>query len=343
MKKLLSLFIGTLLLTSCSGLPQETSSVSTSDDNSVDSSTSEVEQKTYKASFFVGEEGSFIPPQYYTYGETITKPEDPTREGYIFSGWYVDTSYTTLFDFDFSYYSSDLVIYAKWDQPLFEYYMYGRLNETDVYTSNIYEQEQYHLGTPKEEDSDVIAALYNFHIIPGDEINVVRIGNDDSKFIYSHKHIGDYQRGYYDVLLYENGISLRFIRNDEWNIQVLYGNDNGNVIGTFTKTSTEGDYVYFELKNFEVTATQRIFISYAWEYNPEFYFGLMCNVDYPVSDNESEWIQVVYVKSGLYPDTSTTVYEFEQSEKYDITICIRTDCTYNDENVKVSFAFSEDE
>ena len=33
-------------------------------------------------------------------GQKVAQPTDPTKEGYVFKGWYTDTSYTTPFDFD---------------------------------------------------------------------------------------------------------------------------------------------------------------------------------------------------------------------------------------------------
>ena len=50
------------------------------------------------------------------YGDKIiTKPEDPTREGYTFAGWYLDKEGTQEFDFDtFVKSDEDLVLYAKW-------------------------------------------------------------------------------------------------------------------------------------------------------------------------------------------------------------------------------------
>ncbi len=46
-------------------------------------------------------------------GETISQPNDPTREGYEFAGWYLDLSFTQAYQFNVMP-SSDITLYAKW-------------------------------------------------------------------------------------------------------------------------------------------------------------------------------------------------------------------------------------
>ena len=60
-------------------------------------------------------EGSTVEPQYLLSGasEKATKPVDPTREGYIFKGWYADSSLGTEYDFS-SAVEADITIYAGW-------------------------------------------------------------------------------------------------------------------------------------------------------------------------------------------------------------------------------------
>ena len=48
------------------------------------------------------------------YGDLVTEPEVPTREGYTFAGWYQDEGYNLPWDFETSIVSSDLTLYAKW-------------------------------------------------------------------------------------------------------------------------------------------------------------------------------------------------------------------------------------
>jgi len=48
-------------------------------------------------------------------GSAVQKPNDPTRPGYTFGGWYTDASLTNLFDFK-SLIVSNITLYAKWEE-----------------------------------------------------------------------------------------------------------------------------------------------------------------------------------------------------------------------------------
>ncbi|WP_459189331.1 InlB B-repeat-containing protein [Parabacteroides sp. APC149_11_2_Y6] len=47
-------------------------------------------------------------------GQKVTKPQDPTKENYIFSGWYKEAACTTVWDFEKETVMSNVTIYAKW-------------------------------------------------------------------------------------------------------------------------------------------------------------------------------------------------------------------------------------
>lgn len=80
---------------------------------------------TYKASFekktedtvtvsFNTDGGSAIAPKVIFKGERVSRPSDPVKSGYTFSGWYKEKSYTTRYDFSKPV-EKDIVLYAKFE------------------------------------------------------------------------------------------------------------------------------------------------------------------------------------------------------------------------------------
>lgn len=65
-----------------------------------------------KVSFNTGE-GSKVDFQTTAANGSVTKPADPTREGYTFAGWYTDAACTKAYDFATAV-TSDMTLYAKW-------------------------------------------------------------------------------------------------------------------------------------------------------------------------------------------------------------------------------------
>ncbi len=58
---------------------------------------------------------SFILPQTYEYQESITFPDEPTKTGYTFQGWYHDENCTQRF-FGGAMPSKNLELYALWKE-----------------------------------------------------------------------------------------------------------------------------------------------------------------------------------------------------------------------------------
>ena len=57
--------------------------------------------------------GSAIESQLVEDGDTATKPENPTKDGYEFEGWFTDSAFTQEFDFEAEI-TADVTVYAKW-------------------------------------------------------------------------------------------------------------------------------------------------------------------------------------------------------------------------------------
>ena len=69
-----------------------------------------VEETTYEVVF----DGAEVAIQDIKAGEKVTKPADPTKEGYVFDGWYKDSIFRTEWNFDTDTVNEDIKIYAKW-------------------------------------------------------------------------------------------------------------------------------------------------------------------------------------------------------------------------------------
>lgn len=63
---------------------------------------------------FLSNGGSDVPDQVIPYGEKLTKPEDPTRDGYTFDAWYKNLDRTELWDFDNDTVTGNMTLYAGW-------------------------------------------------------------------------------------------------------------------------------------------------------------------------------------------------------------------------------------
>lgn len=63
---------------------------------------------------FMSNGGTRIPDQIVQYGEKISRPENPVREGCSFDGWYKDIHLTDEWDFDDDVVQSNMSLYAKW-------------------------------------------------------------------------------------------------------------------------------------------------------------------------------------------------------------------------------------
>ena len=58
--------------------------------------------------------GTDVAAQNQMYGELLEMPEPPTREGYVFTGWYMDHACFELWDPEADIIQSDMTLYAGW-------------------------------------------------------------------------------------------------------------------------------------------------------------------------------------------------------------------------------------
>ena len=60
--------------------------------------------------------GSDVPAQNQMYGQLLEEPEDPTREGYLFTGWYKDSGCDIEWDVEEDIIETDMTLYAGWQK-----------------------------------------------------------------------------------------------------------------------------------------------------------------------------------------------------------------------------------
>ena len=50
------------------------------------------------------------------YGEPLALPEPPTREGYVFTGWYTDPACFEPWNIEVNTIESEMTLYAGWEK-----------------------------------------------------------------------------------------------------------------------------------------------------------------------------------------------------------------------------------
>ena len=80
-----------------------------------------VDLPTYRCYFDLGYTTSEQPPHYQerSHGSLLSKPTDPTRTGYTFNGWHINTSTGSVWNFNTDTITSNITLVAGWtqDQP----------------------------------------------------------------------------------------------------------------------------------------------------------------------------------------------------------------------------------
>ena len=83
---------------------------------------------TYTVSFNMNGHGDQIAAQTINAGEKATKPADPTAIGYMFAGWYKDSTFTTAWNFDTDTVTANTTLYALWTQNIANYTVSFNMN-----------------------------------------------------------------------------------------------------------------------------------------------------------------------------------------------------------------------
>ncbi|MCD8123202.1 MAG: InlB B-repeat-containing protein [Clostridiales bacterium] len=63
---------------------------------------------------FDSQGGTAVESQERMYGDLLDAPEDPTRQGFVFTGWYRDPDCTVVWDMEGEEVAESLTLYAGW-------------------------------------------------------------------------------------------------------------------------------------------------------------------------------------------------------------------------------------
>ncbi|QVK18233.1 leucine-rich repeat protein [Mycoplasmatota bacterium] len=94
------------------------------------------------------------------YNTKVTKPNDPTKTGYAFGGWYSDSDITTVYDFT-SIPKEDITLYAKWIELSTEGLKYTLL-EDNTYSVEGYSGSYPYLLIPKVYNGRAVTAIDSY-------------------------------------------------------------------------------------------------------------------------------------------------------------------------------------
>ena len=101
------------LVSTVESLVTEDNANTTTSDNKQDTTETQVTDPVYVR--FESNGGSTVEKQKVQMGSVATEPDDPTKSGYTFYGWYADENFTGKeFDFENTAVNKTLTLYAKW-------------------------------------------------------------------------------------------------------------------------------------------------------------------------------------------------------------------------------------
>ena len=61
--------------------------------------------------------GTVVESQTRMYGEMVEEPKEPTREGYVFDGWFLDENTTIPWNISQDKVTESITLYAGWRKP----------------------------------------------------------------------------------------------------------------------------------------------------------------------------------------------------------------------------------
>jgi len=98
----------------------------------------------FKQVIFDSMTGSTVPAQLVLPDTTVTKPDDPVKELFLFDGWFTESTHVTEWDFEVDVVTANIVLYAKWDfdENILDYATTGTVGVVQLSDAEAFDQLQ---------------------------------------------------------------------------------------------------------------------------------------------------------------------------------------------------------
>ena len=269
---------------------------------------------------FNSDGGSAVTTQKVEYNKTANKPENPTKIGCTFIGWYSDEGLTTEFKFTTKI-TKDTTLYAKWEKNV------------PVVKALYISERSYSNGRfyGKVTDSDGVAvkdatvSLYNYNG------SLVRPAVKTDANGYFDIYVGDYYYGYYDGYYYDDYYydyydydGVRYHRDgNRW---YYYDNDgkhwtdyrpywNGKYYGKYYDGRYYGGYLLASKTDYTTSEKYYLYGGRYWDgyyynryyYDDYYYYNKYDHKVYPTDITRTNYSTRGYLKG--YPNRTVYVYD----------------------------------
>ena len=170
----------------------------------------------------------------YQIGDAVTYPTKPTRSGYIFRGWFKDSSCTEFFDFTESL-ENDLTLYAGWQSLVSSSYSYYQITSPENYntSSNAYSIQS--------------TSSYKYVHFAVNETGTYTI-------YYKQNYTGSYYQlnvSLYNMTTGTTVMSNRYTDTNGYYTSYTFEANAGDVIYLCTYRYSNSNYLYFYFEGFE--------------------------------------------------------------------------------------------
>jgi uncharacterized repeat protein (TIGR02543 family) len=185
---------------------------------------------------FDSNEGSAVDPISGDYGEAEVEPEEPTRDGYTFNGWYEDDgAFTTEYTFDT--FDQDITLYAEWVLNTYDITYVNLLGSTNDVNPATYDEEdaEITLVAPTDTEDNVFVGWFT-DPVKGTQVLSIDPSTETARNITLYarwSRIGDFV----SLPIYEDANNHSYKVNKNLIVEVKparYGNNNYYINVTIT-------------------------------------------------------------------------------------------------------------